>query len=297
MTAPTKLGAFAVALVAVFAAAAGIGRAVGPTGTTGPETTHADTAGGGHEPTGPERTDRAEHAPKGLMVSDAGYTLALTDPTLAPAGRTPVRFRISGPDGRPVTRYDRTHDKDLHLIVVRRDLVGYQHVHPTLDPTGTWSAPLDLSRPGSYRVFADFAPAGHESMTLGADLSVPGRYDPRPLPEPSRTSQVDGYTVTLEGTLTAGRESELTLSVSREGRPVTDLEPYLAAYGHLVALRSGDLGYLHVHPGGGPGDGRTAPGPDITFYAQVPSAGDYRLFLDFRHGGVVRTAEFTARAR
>ena len=80
----------------------------------------------------------------------------------------------------------------------------------------------------------------------------------------------------------------------RDGRPVTDLQPYLEAYGHLVALRDGDLAYLHVHPLGSPGDGTTAPGPAITFAAAVPSEGAYRLFLDFRHGDEVRTAEFTA---
>jgi hypothetical protein len=75
---------------------------------------------------------------------------------------------------------------------------------------------------------------------------------------------------------------------------VTDLQPYLGAYGHLVALRDGDLAYLHVHPDGAPGDGRTAAGPQVTFYAEVPSSGSYRLYLDFQHAGTVRTAEFTA---
>jgi len=133
-------------------------------------------------------------------------------------------------------------------------------------------------------------------MTLGADAAVAGRFDPVALPAPSRTARVDDYTVTLDGALVPGESSELTLSVSRDGRPVTDLQPYLAAYGHLVALRAGDLGYLHVHPDGAPDDGRTEPGPRITFYAEVPSGGEYRLFLDFKHDGVVRTAEFTARA-
>ena len=77
---------------------------------------------------------------------------------------------------------------------------------------------------------------------------------------------------------------------------MTDLDPYLEAYGHLVALRVGDLAYLHVHPEGAPGDGRTPPGPDVTFSAQVPTAGTYRLFLDFSHGGRVHTAEFTVEA-
>jgi len=78
---------------------------------------------------------------------------------------------------------------------------------------------------------------------------------------------------------------------------VRDLQPYLGAYGHLVALRSGDLAYLHVHPGGEPGDGKTRPGPDISFTATAPSEGAYRLFLDFKHEGKVRTAAFTVRAQ
>ena len=77
---------------------------------------------------------------------------------------------------------------------------------------------------------------------------------------------------------------------------MTDLQPYLGSYGHLVALRDGDLAYLHVHPEGAPGDGSTRPGPEIVFEAAVPSSGDYRLFLDFRHEGVVRTAEFALTA-
>ena len=103
---------------------------------------------------------------------------------------------------------------------------------------------------------------------------------------------MDGYTVTLVGDLVAGEHSPLTLRVTKGGEPVTDLQPYLGAYGHLVTLRSGDLAYLHVHPGGEPGDGKTKPGPDISFGAEVPSAGAYHLYLDFKHDGVVRTAQF-----
>ena len=68
---------------------------------------------------------------------------------------------------------------------------------------------------------------------------------------------------------------------------------YLGAYGHLVALRAGDLAYLHVHPEGAPGDGATEPGPEVVFFAEVPSPDRYHLYLDFKHDGVVRTAAFT----
>lgn len=118
-------------------------------------------------------------------------------------------------------------------------------------------------------------------------LAVPGTFTPID-PAPSRVATVDGYEVHLTGELSPGRGSPLVLTVSRDGRPVTDLEPYLGAYGHLVALRGGDLAYLHVHP-----DGEPVPGPEIRFVAEVPSADTYRLFLDFAHAGAVHTAEFT----
>ena len=297
MNSPTRVGGFLVGLGAVFGIALFVGSQVGAVAE--PPPTHDDShkamgqgdmeqeVHGSHGSAGAN----AESVPGGLMVSDHGYTLALTR-TDAPAGdEQPVSFVIEGPDGAPVTDYDVRHEKELHFIAVRRDFNGFQHVHPTRDADGTWSTTLDLT-PGQWRLFADFAPRGAEALTLGADLTVAGTTQPRtPLPV-SRSDTVDGYTVQVEGDLTAGEHSMLTLSVSRSGEPVTDLEPYLGAYGHLVALREGDLAYLHVHPDGEPGDGETRPGPDVVFGAEVPSPARYHLYLDFKHDGVVRTAEF-----
>ena len=286
MSTPARLSLFAGALAAVFGLALGAGSLVGPVGvaSAGDAPAHG---GGGHEP------PAADLVPTGLQTSEDGYRLVLDAPALPAPGTAEVAFRVLGPDGAPVTRYEASHDEDLHLVAVRRDLTGYQHVHPELAADGTWSAPLELTA-GTWRLFADFVPAGGEDHVLGTDLSVAGGYAPEPLPAPSRTAEVDGYTVTLDGDLVPGQETELTLTVTRDGRPVTDLQPYLAAYGHLVVLRDGDLAYLHVHPEGEPGDGATEPGPEVTFRTTTPSAGTYRLFLDFRHDDVVRTAEFTA---
>jgi hypothetical protein len=230
--------------------------------------------------------------PAGLASSRGGYTLTPTDPTLTPGSTETFSFRVTGPDSGPVTAFDVEHDKQMHLIVVRRDTTGFQHVHPEMAPDGTWSVPLAVAAGGSYRAFADFTPTGGEATTLGVDLSAPGVYAPVTHPE-SRVAEVDGYTVELTGDLIAGQASPVTLTVSRDGALVSDLQTYLAAYGHLVALREGDLAYLHVHPEGTPGDGVTPAGPQVDFVAEVPSAGVYRLFLDFQHDGVVRTAEFT----
>ncbi|MGQ0717861.1 MAG: hypothetical protein ACT4NP_11220 [Pseudonocardiales bacterium] len=297
MNPAVKLSAYGAALALVVAGAYATGTAVSPLSPTS-AASGAHGGASGAEGTGHGDGHRGSVAgtaidqPGGLASSRGGYTLTPTDPTLTATTTEDFSFRITGPGGAAVTAFDVEHDKRMHLIVVRRDTTGFQHVHPEMAPDGTWSVPLTLSAAGSYRVFADFTPTGAEGLTLGTDLSVPGSFEPV-AHEPSRTAVVDGYQVTLSGDLVTGQASPLTLSVSRDGRPVTDLQPYLAAYGHLVALREGDLAYLHVHPDGAPGDGRTAAGPEIEFVAEVPSAGRYRLFLDFSHGGVVRTAEFT----
>jgi hypothetical protein len=266
----------------------------GSTGHSDGSTGRSDSAGGD----GPESSPPGEPStPDGLQVSQDGYSLELLDqPARARAGGE-LAFRVLGPDGRAVTEFTRAHEADLHLIVVRRDMSGYQHVHPTLHADGRWTVRFTFPEPGAYRMFADFDPAGpHEALTLGADVFVPGDFTPRPLPEPARSATVDGYTVTWKGTPKAGEASRVTLSVSSaDGRPVTDLQPYLGAYGHLVALRDGDLAYLHVHPVEEAADPGARPGPDITIVVEVPSPGDYRLFLDFRHDNAVRTAEFTVR--
>jgi hypothetical protein len=293
-----RMGAFVLGLAAVFALALGVGRAIGPIGPVGaPAPPHGEAAG--EHAAGPGDQASGEHAvvgpPGGLQVSQDGYRLDPLTATLTPGASAEFAFRVLGADGAPVTEYAPTHERDLHLIVVRRDLSGFQHVHPVLGGDGVWRVPLTVATAGQYRMFADFRPADRdEALTLGADVPAPGRYAPAALPAVSRTATVDGYTVELTGELTPGTASRLVLRVSRDGRPVTDLQPYLGAYGHLVTLRAGDLAYLHTHPDGVPGDGRTPAGPEVVFYVEVPSAGAYRLYLDFQHGGVVRTAEFTA---
>jgi hypothetical protein len=285
MKAAQKLAAFVVGLVAVFTVAVWVGKAVGPKDDI------AEAHAPGHADA--RTAAAAPELPGGLQSTQDGYALDLAANRFTANKEVPLQFRILDSSGTPVTRYIETHDKLLHLIVVRNDLSGFQHVHPALDANGTWRVPVNLSRAGDYRLFADFTPAGGPALTLGANVHVAGQYDPLPLPAVASATDVDGYTVTLTGTPKVNESSMLTLTVSRDGKPVTDLQPYLGAYGHLVAIRASDLAYLHVHPLGEPGDGVTPAGPEIGFHTAFPSSGEYRLFLDFQHQGVVRTAAFT----
>ncbi|MGW6919415.1 hypothetical protein ACWGB8_37215 [Kitasatospora sp. NPDC054939] len=289
MNTALRITAFTAGLATAFGAAYGIGHAAGGDPAPRPAAAHTGHQGAAAPAaTSAPAAPTAEHLPGGLQISERGYTLSLDNAHVTAGAPADLRFRILGPDGTPLTAYRPAHEKDLHLIVAPRDLSTFQHLHPARAADGTWSTPVALPAAGEYRVFADFTPLGAgQGLTLGADLHAAGDLRPAPLPATGRTATVDGYTVTLGGDLTPGRAGRLTLTVSKDGRPVTDLQPYLGAYGHLVALRAGDLAYLHVHPD------TTTPGPEIAFTTTAPSPGDYRLFLDFRHGDTVRTVAFT----
>ncbi|WP_406418253.1 hypothetical protein [Streptomyces sp. NBC_01614] len=299
MHAGLRITAFAAALTATFGTAYGVGKGVDPVVEDPAPARHESHSEASSAPEGGGHGGGHEAKPAGgLQISEGGYTLDLRTPGVTAGQRSDLSFVIRDDDGRAVTAYRREHEKELHLIVASRDLGTYRHLHPTRAADGTWSIPVELPRAGGYRVFADFTPAKKdaENLTLGADLAAAGSYEPQPMLAPNTTAKIHGYEVRLDGALRPGKESELKLKVSRGGNPVTNLQPYLGAYGHLVALRSGDLAYLHVHPNGEPGDGRTKPGPAISFTATAPSSGAYRLFLDFKHEGEVHTAEFTVRA-
>src|SRR3954454_10611988 len=133
-------------------------------------------------------------AVRGLAVSDNGLTLALARNT-APEGKPfALAFRIVDRDGQTVRDFDVEHTRRMHFIVVRRDMTGFQHLHPTENPDGTWSLPVTLSEAGSYRVFADFS-VGGKPYTLADDLTVDGSVHSQALPAPAKSFDVDGLRV------------------------------------------------------------------------------------------------------
>lgn len=290
MSMPTRITSYLAALALLFGGALLIGGAVDPTVE---ESESEQTAAPAHEEEDETNGDSAAAIGgtrlPGLATVQDGYRIEAERMTTDRASRTPYSFQILGPDGEPVIEYDAEHDRKMHLIVVRRDFADFQHVHPELGADGTWTAAIDTSSAGVHRVFADFTTEGR-SLTLATDLFVPGRFDPLPMPPPREADAVgDGYEVTIDTPeLRPGSASSMQFTVSKDGRPIDTVQPYLGANGHLVALRAGDLAFLHTHPEGEPGD--TGP---ITFDVEYPSAGSYRLFLQFRHGDAIRTAAFT----
>lgn len=301
MNAAGRLAAFGAALTVAFTAAYVTAAAVVP--DAAPAATQALGVDGAaaHRASAEQAPPVAAVSadPPGLSLAADGYVLGPVRSPGAPDDRGTLSFAIVDPGGTPLRDYATVHDKQLHLIVVRSDGQHFAHVHPRLDPaTGTWSTPWTWTAAGTYRVFADFQPAraGSAKLTLTRTVEVAGAFAPV-APSITRTAdEVAGYTVELDGALTAGVAKQLTATVTRDGRPVTTLQPYLGAYGHLVALREGDLAYLHVHPEGAePVPGRTG-GPAVPFAATAPTAGRYLLYLDFKVDDTVHTATFVVDA-
>ena len=298
---PVRLTAFVAVLAVAFGGAALVGGAVAPAvhdSPTGREPAgahesqgHADAmAGMEREGADAEGSGGGQPGASGLAASDAGFTLEPQRTHFSRGRAERFSFRIVDRRGRAVRDgYELESEREMHLIVVRRDTALYRHLHPRRDAGGTWSVELSLPAGGVYRAYADFVIAGRKRV-LATDLFVPGSFEPRPLPDRATDASAGGYQVSLEtGAPRAGAASDLSFAVTRDARPVTDLERYLGASGHLVALRTGDLAYLHVHPE------REGTRHAIGFRAEFPTAGSYRLFLQFKHGGSVRTVAYTLR--
>ncbi|MGC1166670.1 MAG: hypothetical protein WA862_11240 [Solirubrobacterales bacterium] len=301
-----RIASFALVLGAAFAAAFLLGSGFDSVDTDAGgahrETVHDDAGATTHEGGsahgagsenghGGDQQDAAKTTP-GLAVAEGGYTLRLSPTQLQPGESRELRFRIEDSEGATVHHFDELHERDMHLIVVRRDGAHFQHLHPEMDSDGTWTIDLTLPAAGVYRLFADFS-VGGEPLTMASDLFARGSFRPQPFPAGAPVDRVGGYEVRLrDGALTAGAPSALRFLVSRRGGEATEIESYLGAKGHLVALREGDLAFLHVHPD----EGKPAPSV-IPYTATFPTAGRYRLYLQFKHAGQVRTAGFTVAVR
>ena len=262
-----RLTLFAAGLAVLAAAAAFAGRASG----IEVEETPADAMAHGAE-------SGAETA-NGLSDAFSGFRFRLAAGVLRAGARGRLAVTLER-DGKPFTRLDTVHgEPPLHLILVRRDLAGYVHVHPRRDGD-TFTTGITLPSPGIWRAYADFE-VGGKKIVLGRDVFVPGEFTPQRLATPQRTARADGYDIRLR------HGTDLTFEINRGGRPVFPLQPYLGAAGHLVAIRKDDLAYLHVHP-----RESSRPGT-ITFEAELSEPGRYALFLQFRHGDKVHTVPFT----
>ncbi|WP_432506495.1 heavy metal translocating P-type ATPase [Kineococcus arenarius] len=244
-------------------------------------------------------------------ATDAGVDVRLDLPDDVRAGQ-PTRLVATVVDSETGDRIEdltRIHEAWMHLIATREDLGTFAHVHP--QPTGApgqLAVELTFPTAGEYIVNTEFRRQGemgdvHQRQVITVAGTAP---EPVALAAGPRSVVVDGVRVELEGEATAGGVSDLgfTFTDDATGRPVDDLQPYLAAAGHVVVMRADGQTFAHEHAEVTDASGRPVfalPGqtfgPELDVHAEFATAGTYQLWAQFRFAdGNVITVPFTVEA-
>lgn len=255
----SRLGAFIVVLLGTFGTAYAVGERMP-----------------GHSHSGHTHTHAATVVPPGFEM---GNYRVLNDSIVGAKGQPRVvKFHIQTIDQQErVMHFTMVHEALIHVIRIRPDLSGYAHLHPTIQDDGSWE--LTLDEPGPWHLIFDTTPKGESApVVLSANLDDEVPVEPVALPAPNDDVRVDGLHLIRTG---------LNFSIyNDDGTPATGLEPYLGQPAHLVAIRQGDLAYVHLHP-------MSEMKGMFMFGDTLPQPGTYRLFLQFGHNGTLLTIPFT----
>lgn len=209
------------------------------------------------------------------------------------------QFVVLDAQNKPIKDFETVHEKQMHVMVVRKDLAYFQHVHPTLDTkTGIWTLDkLTIPTDGPFRLFADFTEGGTKSaVTIYEDFNVGdmAKYQKQPIGDTKEDKTFGKYQVLLQTepiVLQANTEAKLVYlfgDAENGGTSLTGLQPYLGAMGHAVIL-SENLDFIHAHA---KDDKTLASRGIVEFMATLPKEGKYKVFGQFQHNGSVFTTDF-----
>jgi uncharacterized membrane protein len=196
----------------------------------------------------------------------------------------------------------RVHEYLMHLMIVSDDLARFDHVHPQQQADGAFTISYVFPAEGSYLLYSDITPSdgrgqvfrlpvkvGSSVNERSADLELtPARAKPQAA-DPATTVEL----ISVPRHLTAGTHVRLLFRIAENGRPVTDLAPYIGAMGHCVAISQDTQTYLHCHP-----EQLLAPspdargGPDVAFHTIFPKSGRYKVWGQFRRGDQILVSDF-----
>ena len=200
------------------------------------------------------------------------------------------------------------HEKKYHLIAVSDDLSWFAHIHPNQAPDGRFYLRQTFPRDGRYWLYSDFTPANGSNTVVRSEIRVGDGRNRTPqklVADQSLSKTVNGVRVDLKlnAPLQAGKQALLSYTLSRNGQPVTNMTPYLAAMGHMMAISQDGMGAVHTHTvsaGSDPVTGltvtpqmSTAKGPTQSFKLELPTGGLYRIWAQFGINGQILTVPFT----
>jgi hypothetical protein len=259
-------------------------------------------------------------------VRDYGFEFT-TSPTLVRANeRAQWRFKVFHPStGQQVSKFEPVHERQYHLFVISQDMEHFQHIHPEEQSDGTWTIDVTLPKAGYYKVLSDFLPSGGATQLIARPIVTAGYAGDLAkdgavlVPDADPKKVVGDITAVVSNdppTFAAGLYGHLifNLTDTATGRPITDLQTYLGAFGHTLIMSEDMVDYVHTHPLDilASGDDDSMPqflippgadleklrgGPTVTFDGLMPKPGRYRAWTQFRRNDVLHTLTTTFEVR
>lgn len=221
-------------------------------------------------------------------------------------------------DGNPVTpaKLQVTHEHIMHLIVVSKDLEQFAHIHPEDAGSGRYVVSNTLPTSGEYLLYNEFVTANGTTQLERHSLASEAAPTPEPpvlMPDLGKPQVVEGLTVVMTATNNTRRRLPVTftLTASKDGKPVEDLEPYLGAACHAIVISQDTRQFAHTH--GDVAGGAMANvdmgnmvmsnmpplparfGPSVQFTHTFMQAGMYRVWVQFTYQGKVVTAAYNVK--
>lgn len=258
------------------------------------------------------------------LVPNAKFAAELkVEPEKIEAGQdATLVFAVKDREGALVKDLKIVHEKLMHLLVVSDDLAQFDHVHPEQQPDGTFRLKYKFPNGGNFKLYSDFTPLNSPQVVNVFDVTAGGgRREKTPLvADRELVKTVEGLTFTLKTNQSFKAASGTALDfyvTDSEGKPVTDLQPYLGAMAHFVVISEDATKFLHVHAEAGEttetkgtgghgghndqhGDmemdvkpnAKNAAKPTVQAHTEFPTAGIYKLWGQFQRGGKVFTVPF-----
>jgi hypothetical protein len=243
---------------------------------------------GGHQ----QKGDAHQGHDMSKMGGMAGTLIVKTDPVEVKAGQpTKLSLMIHDAGGAMLKDFEVVHEKKIHLIVVSDGLGLFAHIHPDIDSVGNLTVTHVFPAGGKYRLFADYKPVGKDQTTASAEVKVFGDSPPAAGLIPNAPGKVAGTGLNANIAISkakAAEETKISFSLlDPMDKPVTNLQPYLGAMGHLVVISADGKHYVHAHAV----EGKSANGV-VEFAAHFTQAGIYKAWGQFQRAGQVYTVPF-----
>lgn len=182
------------------------------------------------------------------------------------------------------------HEKKIHLILVSEDLSWFNHIHPEYQTDGSYTVEETFPNGGNYLLYADYKPSGSTHQLEKINVVVKGKTVPaKTFTTIQNTAVSDAYTITLkpdDGVFISNKAIHFDGVFTKNGKSfdVNQLQNYLGAKGHMVAINTETKDYLHLHP--------EVEGVILHFHTTFEKAGNYRVWLQFMADGKLHTVDF-----